>query len=313
MPRNVLIFGYGYVAKFLANMLSEQGDTVYCTSRKCSLNPLSTLNKNISQNPRVQLIHFLDARLPDVISMADAIISTIPPNSYSLPVTMREQFDNFIDPVLSLYEKNIAQLHSSAWLCYLSSTGVYGDHQGCWINEESPCRATDIRAKARLSAEEQWLNFYKQRGMASHILRLSGIYGPEQNCLEEILNGKDFTVVKPGHCFSRIHVTDICQAILALMNKPMPGQIYNISDEEPAPLHIVQQFGAKLLGKNKLREIPIETAVLSEHARIFFAANKKISGYKIVHDVSIRWQYPNYRVGLMYGCLPYLRGEPFRG
>ena len=115
-----------------------------------------------------------------------------------------------------------------------------------------------------------------------------------------------FTIIKKGQCFSRIHVADICMATITSIKHPASGEIYNISDDEPAPVNIVQQFGASILNENTLKEIPFENSDLSAQAKDFFNDNKKISSQKIKEHFNTRWQYPNYKSGLLKGCLPYL-------
>mgnify|MGYP000474680821 CR=1 FL=1 len=115
----------------------------------------------------------------------------------------------------------------------------------------------------------------------------------------KIKNGKDFTIVKKGQYFSRIHVTDICMATIISIKLPTSGEIYNVSDDESAPINIVQQFGANILNKNNLKEIHFECANLSDQAKYFYNDNKKVSNHKIKKQLNIRWKYPNYRIGLI--------------
>lgn len=123
-------------------------------------------------------------------------------------------------------------------------------------------------------------------------MRLSGIYVLHRNCLEQIKNGKDFTIIKKDHFFSRIHVKDICMTTIASIKSPTAGEIYNVSDDEPVPINIVQQFGASILNANLLREIPFEVSNLSDRAKYFFNDNKKVSSQKIKEKLSIKWTYP---------------------
>ena len=286
MNKTILIFGYGYVSKFLIQQLKSLDWLVYCTSRKVNV------GQSVNDN-NATIINFFDPKLPSIIKSADMLLSTVPPNR------------DVIDPVLHKYNKVISKANFE-WIGYLSSTSVYGDHHGAWVDENTKCIPNNERSKIRSLAEKKWLDLYLIHELPVHIFRLSGIYGPNRNCLEQIKNSKDFTIVKKEQYFSRIHVEDICAAIIASIKSLTAGEIYNVSDDEPAPINIVQQFSASILNKPNLKEIPFENSDLSERAKGFFNDNKKISNRKIKKKLNIKWQYPNYQSGLLNGCLPYL-------
>ena len=283
MIKTITIFGYGYVSKFLMQTLNTLGWNIICTSRSIDL-------KKPVEYGNIKIINFLDPKLPSFIRASHIILSTVPPNKET------------IDPVLQVYAEILLK-EKFEWIGYLSSTGVYGNHDGNWVDENTICSPSNEKSRIRLLAENQWLDCYLQYKLPIHILRLSGIYGPGRNCLEQIKNGKDFTITKKGQYFSRIHIVDICRAIIASINFPTAGEIYNVSDDEPAPISQVQQFGASLLNKNNLKAIPFEDADLSEQAKNFFNDNKKVSNHKIKERLNIQWQYPNYHVGLLAGYL----------
>jgi nucleoside-diphosphate-sugar epimerase len=287
MQKTIVIFGYGYTGKFLAEKLINKGYIIYCTSRKIKID-------EIYQHDNIKIINFFNNKLYNIIQKADAILSTIPTTNNS-----------FIDPVLELYGKIISK-QQFLWAGYLSSTGVYGDHNGEWVNEQALCLPSNAKTKARLSVEQQWLSLYYSHKIPMHIFRLSAIYGPNRNCLEEIKKGKNFTIVKNDQYFSRIHIDDICQVIIHSLNNPTAGEIYNVSDNKPAPLHIVQQFGAKILKCNKLHEIYWNETDMSLDMKIFFQDNKKISNHKMIQNLNIKLKYPDYQIGLANGCLPFL-------
>lgn len=291
LPNKVkaIIFGHGYVSKSLIKIFNHLGWNVVCTSRKIEIGiPVEKEN--------LRFINFFDPTLPEIIEDSNVIVTTIPPNEKN------------VDPVLQEYSNIIATKKSSLhWVGYLSSTNVYGDHKGAWIDETTPCYPSNEKARSRLDAEMQWLSLYKTVNSPVHVFRLSGIYGPGKNCLEDILMGKNFTIVKKNHYFSRIHIDDICELVLGSINHPTPGEIYNISDNEPAPLHIVQQFGAAILKRDKLKEILEEEAKISENLKMFFTDNKKVNNRKIIKKLGVELIYPDYRSGLLRGCLPYLQ------
>lgn len=282
--RSILIFGNGYVSNFLSKELIDLGWFIYCTSRQ-----KSSEQKTECQN--IKIVNFFDPDLPKIIKSVNAILSTAPTDGK--------------DPILAQYSRMISQ-SKSEWIGYLSSTSVYGNHDGSWVDEKTKCQPSNLKSETRLLAEQKWLELYYQHKMPIHILRLSGIYGPGRNCLEEINNGKDSTIVKKDQYFSRIHIVDICQAIIASLNSPTPGEVYNISDDEPAPMNVVQQFGANILNKKPLKELLFEKIDLSQPLSAFFNDSKKVSNDKITKTLNIKWKYPNYRIGLLHGCLPYL-------
>lgn len=286
MNKTIIIFGHGYVAQFLIKNFISLGYNIVCTSRKIAIGtPIVTGN--------LTLINFLDPTLVSIMQSADVLLSTVPP-------------EHNLDPVLNKY-RNIMQQQNSLpqWIGYLSSTSVYGDHGGAWVTETTSCNPSNAKAQYRLAIEAQWLNIYEVTNAPVHVLRLSGIYGPGRNCLEEILSGKNFTIVKDNHYFSRIHIQDLCRLIISSIQAPTPGEIYNISDNEPAPLYVVQQFGAAVLAKGKLTEIRAAQAQMSEHLKSFFMDNKKVNGQKIINKLGTTLIYPHYRAGLVHGCLPY--------
>ncbi|MEZ5315042.1 MAG: SDR family oxidoreductase [Chlamydiales bacterium] len=281
----MLIFGHGYVSRFLMEQMHPLNYKVYCTSRQV---------KQPIRKGNIEILNFFDPILPSIIDSSHLILTTIPPD------------DAGVDPVLERYSQYLSKT-TCKWIGYLSSTSVYGNHHGAWVDEKTQCTPSHRESKWRLFAEKAWLNLYVKYKLPVHIFRLSGIYGPNRNCLEEIKKGKKSTIVKSGQYFSRIHMVDICQAILASIDSPIGGEIFNISDDEPAPLHLVHQFGADILNEPPLKEISFEKAELSKRAQSFFYDNKKVSNQKLKNCLGFECKYPNYRTGLLEGCLPFLK------
>jgi len=178
------------------------------------------------------------------------------------------------------------------WLGYFSTTGVYGDWDGDWVDEESEPRPNNDRLKRRLEAEAQW----RERG--GHVFRLAGIYGKGRSAIEDVLAGTARRIDKPGQVFSRIHVEDIAQIVLASMNRPNPKAIYNACDDEPAPAHEVVQFACKLLDREAPPLIPFDRAELSPMGREFYSANRRVKNERIKQELGVKLQYPTYREGL---------------
>ena len=278
----VVVLGYGYVAKYLATKFNPDFK-IYSTSRSITLGAAQIID-NLS------IVNFLDPKLENILLEADVILSTIPP------------VDNYIDPVLEQY-KNIIVKSKCSWLGYISATSVYGDHNGAWVTEASNCNPSNLVAMNRLAAEKMWQNIST---IQPHIFRVAGIYGPGRNCLERIQQGQGSVVVKKNQIFSRIHIHDLCSSILASINQPTPGEIYNIGDDLPAPNNEVEQFAASLLNLPPLKQIDFLDANISAARKRFFLDNKKVCNKKIKQALSLNWQYPTYKEGLKNGCLPFI-------
>ena len=203
------------------------------------------------------------------------------------------------DPVLRFYgaaiQERAASLH---WIGYLSTTGVYGDWQGGWVDEETPCRPSLERARRRVRAEQSWLAFGRATGWPVHLFRLAGIYGPGRNALVTVRAGRARRIVKPGQVFSRIHVDDIVQVLRASIARPRAGAVYNLCDDEAAPPQDVIVYACELLGVPPPREIPFDQADLSEMARGFYADNKRVRNDLIKRELGVALRYPTYREGL---------------
>jgi nucleoside-diphosphate-sugar epimerase len=184
------------------------------------------------------------------------------------------------------------------WIGYLSTTGVYGDCGGRWIDETAPARPQSEASRRRLSAEREWLRIGAETGRSTQIFRLSGIYGPGRNALAKLRSGKAHRIVKPGHVFNRIHVDDIVATLLASMDRPRAGAHYNLADDEPAPPQDVVAFAASLLGCEPPPEIVFEDASLGPVAARFYGENKRIANRLIKEELGVKLAYPTYRDGL---------------
>ncbi len=182
----------------------------------------------------------------------------------------------------------------AAWVGYLSTTAVYGDHQGDWVDETTPLTPASDRGRWRLHAETQW----RATGLPVHVFRLAGIYGPGRGPFEKVRNGTARRIIKPGQVFSRIHVADIAATLAASIARPNPGAAYNVCDDDPAPPEDVLSHAAALLG---LPEPPAEdfaTAEMSPMARSFYGESKRVRNDRIKQELGVRLRYPDYRAGL---------------
>jgi nucleoside-diphosphate-sugar epimerase len=184
------------------------------------------------------------------------------------------------------------------WVGYLSTTGVYGDHEGGWVDEESALAPVNDRSRWRAAAEAAWLASGLASGLPVQVFRLAGIYGPGRSALDRLRAGRAQRVVKDGQVFSRIHVDDVAAALVASMARPDSGRVYNLADDEPAPPEDVIAFAAGLLGLPVPPEVPFEQAEMSEMARSFWGESKRVSNARAKAELGLGPIHPDYRAGL---------------
>jgi len=197
------------------------------------------------------------------------------------------------DPFLAVARDRLAASRAG-WVGYLSTTGVYGDHQGAWVDEDTALNPGSARAEQRVLAEQQW----QATGLPVHIFRLAGIYGPGRGPFEKVRDGSARRILKPGQVFSRIHVADIAQVLHASMERPDPGAVYNVCDDDPAPPEDVLSFAARLLGLPDPPGVPYDQAEMTPMARSFYAESKRVRNARIKADLGVVLRYPTYREGL---------------
>lgn len=202
------------------------------------------------------------------------------------------------DPVLERYQMAIWTARNLTAIVYLSTVGVYGDHQGAWVDETSMLRPTSERSIARVKAERAWAAAAGACGAALHVLRLGGIYGPGQNAICNLRRGTARRIAKPGQVFNRIHVDDIAGAIKGALAYEGGGEAWNVVDDEPAPPQDVVAFAAALIGAPLPPLIPFETAELGPMARSFYGENKRCSNRKLVERMPLSLHFPTYREAL---------------
>lgn len=283
MQPHLLIFGFGYTAHFLAQKARKKNIQITATTRH---NDALGYNRDLD----CELIPFSEQRIEQALAtVTHILISTPPTPELGDPVLV-----NFGD----LLKKHLKTIQ---WIGYLSSTGVYGDHQGRWVDESSKPIALGVQGQLRLAAENEWSAFAKAHQLPLTIFRLAGIYGPQRNVLARLMAGKNDTVIKDGQFFSRIHVKDIALVTLAAMQNPKIGTtIYNVADDEPAPSHVVDDYAASLLQRPPLTRIAYEMATLSPMAQEFYSHNKRVSNAKLKKELKIQLTYPTYKEGLFH-------------
>jgi nucleoside-diphosphate-sugar epimerase len=275
-------FGLGYTALRLAEALAADGwhvaGTVTDEDKRAALaaRGIAALRFEGGAAP---------VDLPAALAAATHLLSSVPP-------------DDVGDPVLRACGGDLARLRGLRWVGYLSTTGVYGDRAGGWVDEDSPLAPTGARGRRRAEAEQGWLRLHAAYGLPVHVFRLAGIYGPGRSALDTVRAGKAQRVDKPGQVFSRIHVDDIVAVLRASMARPNPGAIYNVCDDDPAPPGDVIAFACELLGVAPPEPIPFERAELSAMARSFYADSKRVRNARIKTELGVRLRYPDYRAGL---------------
>ena len=279
---NVFVFGLGYTALHLIREHRERFASVAGTVRS-ERKPSALQGKSIAV--RRLAPDGADAEIATDLGRSDAVLVSIPPDAEG-------------DPALLRFGEAVAASPRIAWIGYLSTTGVYGDHGGAWIDESTPVHPVSPRSRERLAAEEAWLALGRRSGRPIQIFRLTGIYGPGRNALVQLAEGAAKRVVKPGQVFNRIHVADIARALLASLGHPRAGAVYNLADDEPAPSSDVIAYAAALAGVPPPPEVPFEEASLSPMAASFYAENKRVRNRLLKEELGVALRYPTYREGL---------------
>jgi nucleoside-diphosphate-sugar epimerase len=274
--RTLLSFGHGYSAAALAARLLPQGWRVIGTTRSAEkAESIAATGVEPLIWPGEDVEWALDA--------ADALLVSAAPGVEG-------------DPVLAALRDPIAEAATRLdWVGYLSTTGVYGDHGGDWVDETTPLSPATERGRARVAAEAAWAAI---PGLPLHIFRLAGIYGPGRGPFAKVRAGTARRIVKPGQVFSRIHVEDIAQVLEASLAHPNPGRVYNLCDDDPAPLEDVIAHAAELLGLPVPPAEDFETADMTPMARSFYAESKKVRNDRIKNELGVVLRYPDYRSGL---------------
>lgn len=276
MDKRLLSIGHGYSARALAARLVPEGWHIVGTTRSTEkLDEIAVTGVEPLLWPGSDLA-------PLVQEFPNVLISAGPgPDG---------------DPVLSSLRDVFAQAAPAMrWLGYLSTTGVYGDHQGAWVDEQTPLSPSTKRGAARVTAEAAWQAL---PDLPLHIFRLAGIYGPERGPFAKVRKGTARRIIKEGQVFSRIHVEDIALGLELSLAQPMAGAIFNMCDDDPAPPEDVIGHAAELLGLPVPPAIPFEEAEMTPMARSFYAESKRVRNDHIKQALGWAPIYPDYRTGL---------------
>ena len=276
MNRTLLSIGHGYSARALARRLRGEGWRIIGTTRS-------------AESARRLAAEGVEARvwpgedLGPALAEATHLLSSVAPGPDG-------------DPVLAALGPAIAEAAPGLdWAGYLSTTGVYGDQGGDWVDETSPVAPSTERGRRRAEAEASWRAI---PGLPIHVFRLAGIYGPGRSAFDRLRAGTARRIVKPGQVFSRIHVDDIAQVLAASIARPNPGAVYNVCDDLPAPPEDVIEHAARLLGLPVPPAIPFEEADLSPMAASFYAESKRVRNDRIKEELGVALIHPDFRAGL---------------
>jgi len=282
---HLFCFGLGYSALTLAQLVMAEGWTVSGTCR-------SSAAQSQIKNANIETVIFDGTRPLDdaehLLSAATFVLSSVPPDVSG-------------DPVLALHGQDLERIASNLqWVGYLSTTGVYGNAGGAMVDELSPLKPSSNRSRRRVEAEQAWLRLHRDAGVPVHIFRLAGIYGPGRNVIEQVRLGTATRIDKPGHRFSRIHVADIVGVLQAAMQRPKPGAIYNVCDDEPAAASEVTVFACNLLGVEPPPLVPFDIAAeeMLPISLSFWKDDRIVDNGRIKRDLGISLLYPTYREGL---------------
>jgi len=277
---HMLFFGFGFCAKALAPLLRARGWRLSATCRDDGK------------------AAFLTAQDITPLRLTGAPLTAAQLDGFS-HILLSAAPDEDGDPALPLLEQALAALREKPqWMGYLSTTGVYGDHKGAWVDEETPPGPLGARGQRRVEAEKAWGALAEAQDLPMHYFRLAGIYGPGRNQLRSLKNGRARRIDKPGQVFSRIHVDDIAQVLLASIDRPNPGRAYTVCDDEAAPPQDVVAFAAGLMHTTPPPLLPFDDVELSPMAKSFYGENKRLHNRRMVDELGVALTYPTYREGL---------------
>ena len=279
-PGRLFCFGLGYTAARLAARVAAEGWSVAGTCRD------GEHRQRLMREGYDVSLFSRDMPLDGgILAGATHVLSSIPP-------------DESGDPVLDLLGYEICRSEVLKWVGYLSTTGVYGDAGGDWVDEQSMCNPTSLRSRRRLAVEQAWQALHETYDLPVHVFRLAGIYGPGRSAIDAVRAGRAHRIYKPGHRFSRIHVDDIATALEASMRAPQPGAIFNVCDDAPAAQHDVVAYACELLGDEPPPLVSFAAADLSDMARSFYADNRRVRNDRLKSALGLTLRYPTYREGL---------------
>lgn len=280
---HTLILGAGYSGKRIARLAMQYGSVTGTRREQTGIDELASIGvQGLQVNGSIS-----DELIAELSKTTHLIVSVAPNREAPLH-----------DPMLSVLQTLPAAAFSHLkWVAYLSTIGVYGDYQGRWVDERSPCLSTQPRSIVRREAEIEWQRFGETLGVPVAVLRLSGIYGPGRNAVRDALLGKARVLIKPHQVFNRIHVDDLANATLLAAKQHFSG-ILNITDDNPAAPQSVVSYAHALVGKSAPKAMDFFNADITPMARSFYSENKRVLNSASKRILGMRYRYPNYRVAL---------------
>jgi len=276
--RNLLIFGYGFSAKVFAAQMRAKGWTIAATTR-------DTAKADTMRAEGITPLIWPGQDVTAALSAASHVLISAGPGVAG-------------DPVLNALRDQFAAARHLEWLGYLSTTGVYGDTGGGWVDENTPRNPATTRGQLRVAAEDAWLSLFTESAIPVQIFRLAGIYGPGRGPFAKLRNGTARRIIKEGQVFSRIHVDDIAQVLAASIDHPNPGQAYNVCDDFPAPPQDIIADAAALLGMGPPPEESFDSAQMGDMAKSFYAESKRVSNTRIKSELGVKLIHPDHHSGL---------------
>ena len=279
---HLFCFGLGYSAEALARRLAPGGWRVSGTAAT----PESV--DRIKRLGYAGLQFDGTAAGPSVakgLAQATHVLVSVPPHTDG-------------DLVLRWHAADLRSAQRLEWIGYLSTVGVYGDHHGGWVDEETPVAPLSERSRQRAAAESAWLAFAAESGKRVEVFRLAGIYGPGRSVIDDLRRGTARRIVQPGQVFNRIHVEDIATTLQAAIERGGSHRIYNLADDEPAASEDVLLYAAQLMHVQPPDPLSFDLADLTPMARSFYAECKRVSNRRIKADLGVALAYPNFREGL---------------
>lgn len=279
-------FGFGYTAAWLALRLRAFGWTVAGTTTDPEKRDFLQ-----AQGIEAQLYDHNHTIMDPWTTFQDVthVLVSIPPSAEG-------------DIVADVHGDDLAQAQNLKWVGYLSTTAVYGNTDGNWVDENSALEPSSRRGTLRARAEQQWLSYYVGDHLPLHIFRLSGIYGPGRSAVDSVRAGTARRLRKQGHVFNRIHVEDIVETLIASMNAPNPGAIYNVADDMPSSSEDVVTFACNLIGIDPPALVTFDQAEMAPIVRSFYKDNKRVKNDRIKDELGVKLLYPDYHSGLQ-ACL----------
>ena len=275
----LVCLGCGYVAEVLARRLLKKGWSVAGTTRDSD-------RARLLASLGVEAIDSVPSRIGEAIETDSYLLASAAPTAEGDPF------------LLSSAETLAAGRNSIRWVGYLSSTSVYGDTGGEWVDEYSPCKPGFERGKRRVQAEREWRRLGDESGIPVTVFRLAGIYGPGRSQLAQVRSGRARRILKPGQVFSRIHVDDIAAALEAAILGETRAPVFNLADDEPASTADVAAYAAHLLGVAPTPLVPLDHSSVSDRLRDMYSECRRVSNARMKARLLPDLAFPTYREGL---------------